>query len=422
MIRRWLEAKRCTRGKFLEIRAAFEIGGRSPGCDAGTAEGRRSAANVVLPQDAGRPFVPCIAAANREAKLLGEIIREIGKNRIGFGINFGVGKGGEACHGRKQTNVKQRIGLGIKIIEANQTVQLVAFIEQLEFLTDLFVPIDAGYVEIDRWQCVKIDRCRCIIFAPSADRAKRHGVAEIGTDIHRQAISFNILHRIVESAACVEDIVQHRRPGTRARDQPVAAARIAFILGIVAGNADQDRLTIAADFKRAATGPDILVIIFQAVGQIVAEAATREPRTRCADPDHAGNRHAGSNHRFCLIISTIGGPRLERRFVRQPFGYIFDRTADGVAPVERALRAAQDFDPFDIINVENGGLWPVEIDIVEIDADALLETRNRVLLADAANEGGERRVGSARRFQRCIGRCQTDIGDVDRTLLFQFFG
>ena len=71
-------------------------------------------------------------------------------------------------------------------------------------------------------------------------------------------------------------------------------------------------------------------------------------------------------------------------------GHIFDRAADRVAAVERALRPAQNFDPLDVVDVEHRGLRTVEIDVVEIEADALLEPGDRVLLADAADEGGQR--------------------------------
>ena len=178
---------------------------------------------------------------------------------------------------------------------------------------------------------------------------------------------------------------------------------------------------MAADFQRAPPGPDVLVVIFETVGQIVAKAAARQPRARCADAHQIGKRHARGNHRLGLVIAAIGDPRLERRVLRQRLGHIFDRAADRVAAIERALRAAQHLDALDIIDIEHGGLWPVEIDIVEIDADALLETGNRVLLADAADEGREGRVGPARWFQCGVGRGLADIGNVDRALLLQLF-
>ena len=60
-----------------------------------------------------------------------------------------------------------------------------------------------------------------------------------------------------------------------------------------------------------------------------------------------------------------------------------------------------------------------EIDVVEIEADALLEAGDRVLLADAADEGGQGRVGAARGFERDVGRGVADVGDVDRALALE---
>ena len=72
---------------------------------------------------------------------------------------------------------------------------------------------------------------------------------------------------------------------------------------------------------------------------------------------------------------------------REPAGHIFDRAADRVAAVKRALRTAQHLDALDVVDVEHRRLRAVEVDVVEIEADALLETRDRVLLANAADEG-----------------------------------
>src|SRR3546814_1814989 len=55
-----------------------------------------------------------------------------------------------------------------------------------------------------------------------------------------------------------------------------------------------------------------------------------------------------------------------------------------------------------VVDVEHRRLRAVEIDVVEIDADPGLEARHRVLLADAADEGGEGRIGAARIFERGV--------------------
>src|SRR3546814_1786820 len=55
------------------------------------------------------------------------------------------------------------------------------------------------------------------------------------------------------------------------------------------------------------------------------------------------------------------------------FRSVFDRAADRVAAVERALRPAQHLDPLDVVYVEHRGLRAVQINVVEIDADARSE-------------------------------------------------
>src|SRR3546814_5575826 len=94
-------------------------------------------------------------------------------------------------------------------------------------------------------------------------------------------------------------------------------------------------------------------------------------------------------------------PRSTRTDTLFPYTTLF-RSADRVAAIERALRPAQDFDALDVVDVEHRGLGAVQIDVVEIDADALFEARDRVLLADAADAGAERRVRAARDFERGV--------------------
>src|SRR3546814_12882879 len=102
----------------------------------------------------------------------------------------------------------QGVGARVEIIEAEQALEPVAFVEQLEFLADLFVEIEAGDVDVDRGQRVEVDRGRRLVLAPRADRAQRQRVAELGGDVHREAIGLDLLLRIVESAAAVEHIIE----------------------------------------------------------------------------------------------------------------------------------------------------------------------------------------------------------------------
>ena len=56
----------------------------------------------------------------------------------------------------------------------------------------------------------------------------------------------------------------------------------------------------------------------------------------------------------------------------------------------------------------------LRIDVVEIEADARLEAGDRILLADSADEGGQRGVGAARRLERDVRGGVGKVGDVDR--------
>src|SRR3546814_14439443 len=105
------------------------------------------------------------------------------------------------------------------------------------------------------------------------------------------------------SDVCSSDL--HRGARREAGDQPVAAARIALVLAVIARNADQHRRAIAAEFDGAAAGPDVLVVIFGAGGEIVAEAAARQPRDRTADAAQVPDRRAVDDDKVSPIIGAV---------------------------------------------------------------------------------------------------------------------
>ena len=200
----------------------------------------------------------------------------------------------------------------------------------------------------------------------------------------------------------------------------MAAARIALVLGIVTLDANEGRLAIAAHFEAQPARPDVLVVVFEPGGEIVAEAPARQPRERATDANEIADRGGSGDHAFRLIVGAVSRANLDRGVLRQSPGDVFYRAADRVAAVERALRAAQHLDPLDVVDVEHRGLRAVEIDIIQIDADALFEARHRILLTDTADEGGERRIGGAAGLERDVGHGLPDIGDVERAPLCQF--
>ena len=190
-------------------------------------------------------------------------------------------------------------------------------------------------------------------------------------------------------------------------------------MGEIARQADEGATVGPAHLDRAARRPDILVVIVDAEIGVLAEAIVTQPGDRGADAEHVADRRADRHNAIGLVIAAIGRLGLDLQLIGQPGGHIFDRTADRVAPIERALRPAKHLDALHIVNVEQRSLRAIEIDVVDIDADARLETGHRILLADAANEGGERRVGAARVLQCRIGRHGLKVGQVDRADLLE---
>ena len=193
----------------------------------------------------------------------------------------------------------------------------------------------------------------------------------------------------------------------------MAAARFAFVAGIVAGDAEKG-VVAGHDFDRSAARPHVLVIILAPRRQIGAKAAAAETREGAAHADGAiAQRHRGADHAIGLVIAAIGAAQLEFSRIAHALGDIFYRAADGIAAVERALRPAQHLDALDVVNVEHRRLRAVEHDIVKVEANPRFEPGNRILLPDAADKGRKRIVGAARHFERHVRGAGGDIGDID---------
>ena len=102
------------------------------------------------------------------------------------------------------------------------------------------------------------------------------------------------------------------------------------------------------------------------------------------------------------------------RLVRQRAADVFDGAADGVLAVERALRSAQHFDARDVVDVEQRALRPGDVDVVDVEADAGIDAPQRIGLADAAHERGERRRLVASLIDRQVRHLRLQLGDVGR--------
>ncbi len=61
----------------------------------------------------------------------------------------------------------------------------------------------------------------------------------------------------------------------------------------------------------------------------------------------------------------------------------------------------------------------IEVDIVDIHTNTLLKPSHRVLLANTTNECRKRGIGATGRLQGHIRHQLVEVGDIDRTDLFQ---
>ena len=102
-------------------------------------------------------------------------------------------------------------------------------------------------------------------------------------------------------------------------------------------------------------------------------------------------------HRDLDLAAKVGGGLL---------GHDRDRAADGVAPEQIALRTLEDLDPVNIEQVLVSANRSRQIDAVQIDTHARIEIECEIVLADAANIGGQH----SRRSRERRPRVKRDVG------------
>jgi len=243
--------------------------------------------------------------------------------------------------------------------------------------------------------------------------------------MQRDSARLDSLDRIVEIALRIENVAEHReiagaseitRGCAEIREQAVPALRVAIVPDIIAGQAEEDAVRWD-ELNTPARSDNILVVVPQPVGEILAKAAAADPRRGNADEQPLRQRCRRRHDQVRLAVGAeIGADAHMRPIGRNPLRHIFDRAADRIAAVERALRATQNLDPLDVVDVEHRSLRSVEIDVVDVNADALLEAGDRVLLADAANERREGAVGAAADLEGHVWRGLGNVSDVQCAL------
>ena len=233
-----LERDRSARREFLVIRLAFEIAGHQEWC-AFAVEQVGEAADESGAQDTAVARIPGVAATQRQAELVGQVIGEIAEDGPGLGRHVAQclrveARQADEVAGGEQRHVEGGVGVGVEVIGAKHTREAVTLDQQLQFLAQLVVLVDRGHVEVGCGQAVEIDRAGGGVLAVAGDRLYGQRVAEFVSDLERAAIGFDFLVHHVETGARVVRIVEHGRAGEAAIQQAAALARLAVVLHIVA--------------------------------------------------------------------------------------------------------------------------------------------------------------------------------------------
>ncbi len=187
---------------------------------------------------------------------------------------------------------------------------------------------------------------------------------------------------------------------------------------------DLDREIVGRQqFDADPAGHHVLVVDRGAGGQVLAPAVMIVIGHRGADADLVADGRGEAGDEIMFVVAAVRGARIGGELIGQVGGDIFDRAADRVAAVKRALRTAQYFDLADIVNIEDRGLRAGIVNVVDVNADARLGSPGRILLADASDIGGQGRVRAAPDEQagrgRQIGQIRDILGTLGRQLVFR---
>ncbi len=261
-------------------------------------------------------------------------------------------------------------------------------------------------------QTVEVDAVALgVAVAPGRDRLEGQGVVDVPLAGEGQAARADIA-AVADAGAGVIDAVGHRRL------EAIAVPSIGLVLGDIARQAEEE-VVGRGPFDAEAARRDILVVVFGARGQVRAVAVAGVAGNRAADAEGVGQGRRARGDQINLVIAAVGAFERQFRVLAQALGDVFDRAADGVAAIEGALRSAQNLQSLDIENIQHRTLRTGHIDVVNIEADAGLEAPQGVLLADAADEAGQGRVGAARDLDRGVRGLLLQGGDVGGAGLFE---
>ncbi len=311
----------------------------------------------------------------------------------------------------------------VEVVQAGDTAQALAFVQELQFLRGLVVLVVAGNVERRRWAwCRSRSACWSAV-AVGGDRLERDRIRQFPGRRERHAL---VTHEVVVAGARpgVVDVVEDLLAGSESKSRDFAVAMLGrgVVLDVVGRQPEAQRVG-RVPVGAHAEGVDALRVVVLLAGELVlAVAIATVDGGAAADRQRVAERQYARGNEVVLRIGAERELGVEARLVAERLGHVLDRAADRVAAVQRALRAAQHFEALDVVNVEHGALRAGHVHVVNVETDAGLETPERVLLADAADEGDQRRVGAARHLQGEVGRGLLQPRDVLRADGLDAFG
>src|SRR3546814_20458683 len=110
--------------------------------------------------DTRLPYTTLCRSADRQAEPFGEVEGEVAEHRPCIGphvarrITVEAGQPIEDLAGQAEQHVERSRRARVEIIEADEAVQAVAFVEELEFLAELLVAIDCEIGRASWWERV----------------------------------------------------------------------------------------------------------------------------------------------------------------------------------------------------------------------------------------------------------------------------
>ncbi|MNM83821.1 hypothetical protein D3C81_958910 [compost metagenome] len=151
---------------------------------------------------------------------------------------------------------------------------------------------------------------------------------------------------------------------------------------------------------------DVLVARAVVHGAIAGQANGREAAEQGVVHQRPADQQAAVLRVVVACTQLDEGAGLLRRVAgNHPY-----RAGCAVAPIQRALRAAQHFDALDIVEVQHRGNRPRDVQVIGVHRDRGF--LDRVGFTDAADAVGLRAVGDGLAVQRQVGHTPGQVADV----------